>query len=263
MELYSFFRWLIQGLNNLLLAEQKPTDQVHKRAMSFAQSTVSLYQSDCQLKNKKWRIVRSAAGRWSGYPSGSKKQRVDKHYAPFWMSIDSNRVLRVDPNRIKCSQTYGSEWGCFSTSRHNDGKACLFAIDSVEFAEDTPDGKRTVHGTAMAIYQRRDPQDKCPDLNVDTTNQGRSFRDLEYIISLLECPEPPSKPIGPVYPRFSLLSKDELPIRVEIQDFAWVLGRSLTRRTVNSTQVTETQANVLNNPGSNNQSAKTTDVPVW
>ena len=28
----------------------------------------------------------------------------------------------------------------------------FFAIDNVDFTEDTPDGKRTFHGTAMDIY---------------------------------------------------------------------------------------------------------------
>ena len=35
----------------------------------------------------------------------------------------------------------------------------FFAIDNVDFAEDTYDGQYTLHGAAMAIYQRRDPQD--------------------------------------------------------------------------------------------------------
>ena len=36
------------------------------------------------------------------------------------------------------------------------GRHVFFAIDNVDFAKDTPDGKRTFHGTAMAIYQRAD-----------------------------------------------------------------------------------------------------------
>lgn len=31
------------------------------------------------------------------------------------------------------------------------GRHLFFAIDNVDFAEDTYDGKRTLHGTAMAI----------------------------------------------------------------------------------------------------------------
>lgn len=47
-----------------------------------------------------------------------------------------------------------------------------------------------------------------------------------------------------------------------MQDFAWLLAHSLTKPTVNSTQVTETQTNVINTPGFNEQSKKNTDVSV-
>ena len=40
----------------------------------------------------------------------------------------------------------------------------FFAIDNVDFAEDTYDGQRTLHGTAMAIYQKKDPQDVKQEL---------------------------------------------------------------------------------------------------
>ena len=37
-------------------------------------------------------------------------------------------------------------------------------VPNVDFAEDTPDGKRTLHGTAMAIYQATDLDDEQPVL---------------------------------------------------------------------------------------------------
>lgn len=44
------------------------------------------------------------------------------------------------------------------------GRHVYFAIDNVDFNEDTYDGKRTLHGAAMAIYQRIEPEDKAPEL---------------------------------------------------------------------------------------------------
>ena len=44
------------------------------------------------------------------------------------------------------------------------GRHVYFAIDNIDFSEDTPDGKRTLHGTAMAIYQKVAPQDEEPVL---------------------------------------------------------------------------------------------------
>ena len=66
----------------------------------------------------------------------------------------------------------------------------FFAIDNVDFAEDTPDGKRTFHGTAMAIYQRADSQDQVVHVKIEPTLQGCSIKDPEpdSITSLVECP---------------------------------------------------------------------------
>ena len=44
------------------------------------------------------------------------------------------------------------------------GRHVFFAIDNVDFAEDTHDGQRTLHGAATAIYQRKDPQDDKQEL---------------------------------------------------------------------------------------------------
>ena len=48
-----------------------------------------------------------------------------------------------------------------------EGRHVFFAIDNVDFAvdfEDTYDGRRTLHGTAKAIYQKCDKDDENPEL---------------------------------------------------------------------------------------------------
>ena len=60
------------------------------------------------------------------------------------------------------------------------GRHAFFVVDNVDFCEDTPDGKRTFHGTAMAIYQRTNAQDQVPDIAVDPTIQSRSIKVAEH-----------------------------------------------------------------------------------
>lgn len=45
----------------------------------------------------------------------------------------------------------------------------FFAVDNVNFAEDTPDGQNILHATALAIYQRKLPDD--PPARIDITGQ--------------------------------------------------------------------------------------------
>ena len=45
------------------------------------------------------------------------------------------------------------------TRRHT-----FFAVDNIDFTEDTYDGRNTLHGTAMAIYQRCQVDDEKPQI---------------------------------------------------------------------------------------------------
>ena len=56
-ELYSFYRWVVQGPKHVISAEKSIA--VHRRAMSLAQSTVAMFLTDCQVSNKKSEILRS------------------------------------------------------------------------------------------------------------------------------------------------------------------------------------------------------------
>lgn len=55
-ELYSFFRWVIQGPRSVF-AEEEKDDEVHRRATSLAQNTISMFLSDRQTKNTKLYII--------------------------------------------------------------------------------------------------------------------------------------------------------------------------------------------------------------
>jgi len=63
-----------------------------------------------------------------------------------------------------CSSTMEQCSGMYLLPDILKGRHLFFAINNVDSTEDTYDGKRTLHGTAMAIYQRTEPHDKQPDL---------------------------------------------------------------------------------------------------
>ncbi|CAH3185539.1 unnamed protein product [Porites lobata] len=95
----------------------------------------------------------------------------------FGMSVEYNRLLRIEAQ---------IEQSNFVKNRH-----VFFAIDNVDFEEDTHDGKHTLHGTAMAIYQKTDPRDTTPQIRLHPKaqpSQGRTLRNLpESIPELIEC----------------------------------------------------------------------------
>lgn len=82
-------------------------------------------------------------------------------------------------------------------------------------------------------------------VSLEVTEAGavRSVQDLPASIStLLECPDPPSKPPCSKYPRFSLWTEKGLPITLSIQDYAWLFARSLSRdQLISGTQEEESR----------------------
>ena len=53
----------------------------------------------------------------------------------------------------------------------------FFAADNIDFAEDTPDGKNTTHGTITAVYQRKDTPGEfiVPKLCIDYKKNPESY----------------------------------------------------------------------------------------
>lgn len=85
----------------------------------------------------------------------------------FGLSVEYNRILRVETQVEKSViQRMERNDGIFIPPDVVSGRWVFFAVDNVDFAEDTPDGKRTLHGSAMAIYQRTDPNDIAPEIRL-------------------------------------------------------------------------------------------------
>ena len=178
-ELFSFYRWIIQGTKHELSAGKK-SEEVYNRAMALSQTTVSMCLTERQVKNKKSDVVRSSlemplqlAVGIAVHQAVRNKQLITMLHG-FGMSVDYNRILRVEA-QIEASVLKRMELndGLYIPPDLVLGRHVFFAVDNVDFAEDTPDGKNTFHGTAMAIYQRQEPGDVAPELTVDPGDQCR------------------------------------------------------------------------------------------
>lgn len=168
-ELTCFFRWIIQGPNKTL--SDKKCNEVHKRAMQLAQNTIALCLTDRQVDNKRSKAVyctrempQHLAVSLAIHQAVRSKELVNLLHG-FGMAVEYNRLLRVESQIEKTVlKRIESEGGMFLPPDIVKGRHVYFAIDNIDFSEDTPDGKRTLHGTAMAIYQKVEPQDEEPVL---------------------------------------------------------------------------------------------------
>lgn len=163
-ELFSFYRWIIQGTTHELSAGKK-SEEEYNRVMVLSQTTVSMCLTERQVKNKKSEVVRSSsemplqlAVGIAVHQAVRSKQFITILHG-FGMSVDYNKILRVEA-QIEASVLKLMELndGLYIPPDLVLGRHVFCAVDNGDFAEVIPDGNNIFHSTAMAIYQRQDPQ---------------------------------------------------------------------------------------------------------
>lgn len=169
-ELYCFFRWVVQGPNTTTNEEENSTE-VRKRVVTLAQTTVSLTLSERQKKNKKSELLKITREMPQQLAIGLaihqalRSKEIVNMLHGFGLAVEYNRLLRVEA-QIEQSvlQRMEQNGGVYLHPNIVRDRHVFFAVDNVDFAEDTYDGQRTFHGAAMAIYQKREPDDVEVDL---------------------------------------------------------------------------------------------------
>ena len=195
-ELYCFFRWVVQGPTNTTNEHEKSCE-VRKRVVTLAQSTVSLTLTERQTKNKKSEMIRitrempqQRAISLAVHQAVRSKEIVNMLHG-FGLAVEYNRLLRVEAQIEQCVlQRMEQNGGVFLPPNIVSGRHIFFAVDNIDFAEDTYDGQRTFHGAAMAIYQKREPD----DVELDLRLQSITFV-LLLLLLLLPLPLPPPLPL--------------------------------------------------------------------
>jgi len=140
-ELYSFFRWVLQGPNTTLSSDQKST-QVNKHAVSLAQSTMAMFLSDRQVNNRKSQILifnrempqQLAVGLAMRQAHRSKKMINLLH--GFGASVSYNRLLRVEAQLAKAvTERMLLNENVYLPPDVVKGRHIYFAVDNIDFAE--------------------------------------------------------------------------------------------------------------------------------
>ena len=70
------------------------------------------------------------------------------------------RILRVETQLAQAVLSNSSEHNIFIPPKLCKGQFIFFSVDNSDFSEDTPDGKNTLHVTAMVVFQRKRTKDR-------------------------------------------------------------------------------------------------------
>ena len=70
----------------------------------------------------------------------------------FDLCVDYSRILRLETQIASAVISHTLQGGVYISEFVVPGRFIYFAIDNSDFNEDTPDGIRTLHATATALY---------------------------------------------------------------------------------------------------------------
>ena len=91
------------------------------------------------------------------------------------VSVNYARILRIETQLAQAVLSNSSEHNFFIPPKLCKGQFIVFSVDNSDFSEDTPDGKNTVHATAMVVFQRKRTKDPETILEIDATMRTKSL----------------------------------------------------------------------------------------
>ena len=133
------------------------------------------------------------------------------------------------------------------------GRYVFFAADNADFAEDTPDGKNTLHAAVMTIYQRCHPTDVSPNVELAGEATSKCLKEIPEP-PLLQCKMPSApKPQSTDYPHFIHRHADPY----SIEETTWLIGKSLVRQNLAQTLMTVQEYD------QQESATKRMEIPTW
>ena len=105
------------------------------------------------------------------------------------------------------------------------GGFVFFAADNTDFAEDTPDGKGTTHGTIIAVYQKDAPSGE-PIAEPLAIGEAKNLTVTPYHVDILHCDKP--KPQHAKRTEQFAISKG-IPLSYQLTQLGWFVTNALSR----------------------------------
>ena len=267
-QLYSFFRWVLQGPKTTLSTDRK-SSEVSKHAISLSQTTMTMFLSQKQIQTKSDALrcthempQQLAVG--VAIRQAIRSKKIINMLHGFGLSAEYNRLLRLEA-RIASTvlQRMQANDNVYLPPDIILGRHIFFAIDNIDFTEDTPDGKNTTHATAIAIYQQCHSEDVPTKLELSPQGIDYTIQNLpKTVTTILDCPKPCTKPSSPVYPSF-LMKGNESLVEDCIPDIAWLIGRTWSMAQAKTPEETSTPEESVNLENKTNATCIQNGCPPW
>ena len=258
--LYTFIKWIIEGFHSTVQTDRKQA-VLHKSASNISQHIVSAFKSNRQVNYVSPKVedtfkptsetAFSLGVSLVMHQQTRKKSLVDIA-SRLGIGERYSRVLRLEAQLAhavvkrlnECNRLYIPPFVV-------ENKSVFFAIDNVDFLEDTPTGKDTLHGTAIVMYQKEVETDNrmVSPLEVEDIGTKQSLTD-PIPFTLLPCQTPKLK-FEPIQ-QYTVQRRHGITEAYRIWDLAWAIascirgdhsgiGANIAAQDVETSSETETE----------------------
>ncbi|KAL5007722.1 hypothetical protein ScPMuIL_016528 [Solemya velum] len=245
--LYAFIRWILEGPTTSIQTETVRSTTTHRDVLAISQNIMFCYKSkrqvtyvpkhqDAPFRHRlEWPQLLAVG---IAVHQSTRSKKLLKLLHGFGLSVDYGRILRLETQLANAVIESTREVGAYVPATMRKGSFIFFAIDNSDFNEDTPDGKRTLHATATAIYQRQKPFN---DMDKHNTSElrlyGTKSRDRSLKSSttpeFIPCSAPKKQGLSEpsTFPSFVPNTISHVVKPYSTQDTAWLLSRTIMRTT--------------------------------
>lgn len=144
----------------------------------------------------------------------------------FGLSVNYDRVREIEGMIAKAVvKRMETTNGIYIPSELKTGRFTHFATDNLDFQENTPDGKRTLHGTVLVAYQSAEIGDILSSLELADGDEKFCIPESPYNI-LQSTVRHNAKPACRKLPRFDNNQNTRRALRdAHVRDLAWFLSK--------------------------------------
>ena len=151
----------------------------------------------------------------------------------FGLSVTYDRVKEIEGMIAKAVVKKMEETnGIYIPPELTAGRFTHFATDNLDFQENTPDGKRTLHGTVLVAYQSAKVGDIVSCLQLEDGEEKFCIPHSPYNI-LYTTIRPNQKPVGRKLPCFESNERTKMVLRnAKVCDLSWLLSKDICNSTI-------------------------------
>ena len=194
--LYNLLKWMLGGSYSELSCEfdHIRTNVLHRLCINIAQtikyevksSRQMLYKPKSEDHSFRHRSTKLENPHVLGVGIKIHSSTRSKHLVNFLhantVSVDYGRLLRLETQLAEAVIRKMAETnGMYIPADMSKGKTLFFAIDNIDFTEDTLDGRNTLHGTVLEAFQQEGEHETPmhPSLQVEASGVSRSLKNLQ------------------------------------------------------------------------------------